>query len=717
MKDINTVKHFDTLEKLVQVLCKKTQNDDPKFFRILVAYYFTKLASMMRVSVNTHDKGKLPVNFYGINLASSGYGKGHATNIVEENVINEFKERYLENTFKIISEANLAKVANKRAVQSSSDPDDELERVTKEFEQAGELLFSFDSATTAAVKQMRHKLLMANAGSMNMEIDEIGSKLLGNVDVLTAFLELYDVGKIKPKLVKNTADNTRSKEIDGRTPANLLLFGTPSKLLDGGKTEAEFDTMLETGYARRCFFGYSKTGAQMEDLTPQEIYDRLTDKSSVTYLDDLSDELANLADIMNFEAVIEMTKDVSLLLFEYYGECKKKANQLSDYEEIKKAEMTHRYFKTVKLAATYAFIDGKEVMEEDHLYAAIKLVEESGEAFSQILTRDRAYAKLAHYIATVGREVTHVDLVEDLPFYRGSEAQKRELMTLAIAYGYKNNIIIKKNFTDGIEFLKGEALQEINTDRVIVSYSTELAANYHNDTVKFEEMDKLTQADGYHWTAHHLLDGYRKEENCISGFNLIVLDVDDGVSMDTAQLLLADYKYHMYTTKRHTAQDNRFRVVLPMSHTLKMDATEFKAFMANVFEWLPFGVDSQTNQRARKWLSHTGVSIFNDGELLDVLPFIPKTTKNEERKQIISDQQSLSNIERWFINNTGEGNRSNQLVKYALLLVDSGMDIDSIRNNVMALNSKLPNKLDETEVMSTILVSATRAMHKRDTES
>jgi hypothetical protein len=66
--------------------------------------------------------------------------------------------------------------------------DTSLAEVTKEYESLGKLAFSFDSGTTAAVKQMRHKLMMADIGAMNFEMDEIGSNLLGNVDVLGTFL-------------------------------------------------------------------------------------------------------------------------------------------------------------------------------------------------------------------------------------------------------------------------------------------------------------------------------------------------------------------------------------------------------------------------------------------------------------------------------------------------------------------------------------------------
>jgi len=717
MKNFDSIVYHPIANKLVNVLVQKTQSNNKLFFHILVAYYFAKLASMMRAKIATHDRGDIPVNLYAINLASSGEGKGHSTNIVEEKVINTFREVFLEDTFSVTAQLNLEKLAHKRAIKKNIDELVELENVKKEFKLLGNLAFSFDSGTTAAVKQMRHKLLMANAGSMNMEIDEIGSNLLGNIDVLNTFLELFDVGKVKQKLTKNTTENIRGEEITGKTPTNMMLFGTPAKLLNGSKVEEEFFTMLETGYARRCIFGYSKQSAKNTKLTPNEIYDMLTDNKANDFLLDLSNKLGNLADITNFNTFIQVSKSVSLLIIEYKLICEKLANSLSDYEEIQKAEISHRYFKATKLAGAYAFIDNSPSLTEDHLYNAIKLVEESGKSFKRLLTRERNYVKLANYIATVNKEVTHADIIEDLPFYKGPENQKREMMSLAIAYGYKNNIIIKKIITDGIEFLKGESLIETNINEMIISYSTKLASDYINNKAKFKELHKLTQLSNYHWVSHHLLDNYRKEDNVIPGFNMAVIDIDDGVSLDTAKLLLQNYKYLIYTTKRHTVNNNRFRIILPLSHTLTMDKDDFKEFIHNIYEWLPFDVDQQTDQRSRKWMTHNGNYFYNNGELLNALLFIPKTTKNEERKKIINNQQSLSNLERWFVSNTGSGNRSNQLIKYALMLVDSGMNIDSIQNNLLALNNKLSDKMDETEIMSTIMVTTSKAIHKRDINS
>jgi len=52
MKDFATLKHFEPAEKLVEVLMQKTQNTNPNFFRISVAYYFAKVASMMRCDID-----------------------------------------------------------------------------------------------------------------------------------------------------------------------------------------------------------------------------------------------------------------------------------------------------------------------------------------------------------------------------------------------------------------------------------------------------------------------------------------------------------------------------------------------------------------------------------------------------------------------------------------------------------------------------------------
>lgn len=707
------MQHHPVSEELVEILCSKTQNDNPLFFRVLVGYYFSLAASMMRCTIATHDRGDIPVNMYALNLSPSGTGKGFSTNIMENMVLNQFRDRFTEETFPLLAAQNLPKIANQRAQRKNTDPDEEIIRVEKEFEALGPLVFSFDSGTPPAVKQQRHKLLMADAGSLNLQIDEIGTNFVANLEVLATFLELYDVGSIKQKLIKSTSDQVRNEEIVGRTPTNMMLFGTPSKLLNGGKTEEELYSMLETGYGRRCFFGYSRASTKMINQTAEEVYDQLTQSGANVYLDTLSSKLERLADMINVNKRLTMTKDTSLIAIEYRLKCEQEAALMPEHEEIRKAELSHRYFKALKLAGAYAFIDNSMELTTEHLYQAIKLAEESGEAFSRLLSRERPWVKLAKYITSAGREVTQHDLMEDLPFYRGSIAHKSEMLGLAIAYGYKNNMIIKKAFSDGVEFLRGESLKKADLSKCIVAWSTDITEGYKPEYAPFDALTTLTQNPNFHWVSHHLKDGYRNEENAIPGFNLVVLDVDGGVRLEMVRKLMANHKYLLYTTKRHTDADHRFRLILPMNYELKLDAKDYKEFMSNVYESMPFKVDDGTNQRARKWMSHNGTFEYNDGELFDVLPFIPKTSKNESRKDLLRSQQSLDNLERWAMNNIGDGNRNNMLLRYAMILLDGGADFPMIQSKVSELNSKIPDKLDEAEIMTTIMVTVGKRMAQK----
>jgi len=723
MKPVIDMEYHTMTERLVKIMCDKTQNPNPQFFRVLVAYYFGVVASNMRCEVDTHDRGRIPINIYAINLGSSGTGKGYSTNIMEKQVLKGFRKRFLDETFELSAQESLPQLAVLRAKKKhDGDPDQELERAQREFNSLGPILFSFDSATAPAVKQLRHKFLMAKAGALSMQIDEIGSNLLAQMEPLITFLELYDIGEIKAKLIKNTGENLRVEEVPGTTPANAMLFGTEAKLLDGSKTEEEFISLLETGYARRALFGKSRP-VRAKKQTPEEVYALKTDKGSDDFLTELQAHFRGLADIENIRKVLSISKETTLELIDYEIGCREKADDMPEHMAIRKMELQHRYFKALKLAGAYAFVDGSSELTMAHLHNAIKLVEDSGAQCDEILTREMPFEKLAKHLGTLTREVTHAELMATLPYFKGGSTARNEMITLAIAWGYRNSIIIKKAFSDSIEFLRGESLQPTDMDKMIVAGSTNITENYQNTHVKFRNLHKMTQKAGYHWVSHHLNGGYRNEDNAIAGFNLIVLDVDKGVKLGMVRSVLKDYKYLIYTTKRHQTVDSdgvnlgdRFRVILPTNYILKLDAVEYKDFMSNVYESMPFQVDDQTNQRARKWMSHSeGTFEYNDGFTFDVLPFIPKTSKNEERVINLKSQAQMDALQRWVINNTGDGNRNNMLHKYSRILVDAGLEFNGIYQNIMDLNSKIIDKLTEEEIHKTILVSVQNAISKRGT--
>ena len=712
--------YFKPLEQIVDSIISRTGNSDRSFYRNLVNFYICQAASNMRVRVVSKGYGKIPVNFYAISLATSGYSKGFSSNIIIDEVMSDFRIEFTETTYPFISDYWLEKLATKISNKKGSDYDVELESVTKEFKNLGYFLFSFDSGTLAGVKQLRQKLLMGKIGALSFIADEIGSNILeaGVADIINGFLELFDMGKMGDKLLLSSKERKRIRQMYGNTPANMLLFGTPSKLFDGGAAEAKFRTLLTTGLSRRCFYAYSIETKKDFSKTPEEAYAELLDVGKRNVLKSYLSVFKGLADSVNYEAEIEMKHDVGVMLTAYKRTCEQNAQEFSEIEDEKKAELSHSYFKVMKLAGAYAFMDNSDVVTKAHLGAAIRCGIDSSKIFQEkIINQPKQHERLLSYLCSKSSPSTYADMARDLPFFPKAQNARNEIFTLAASQGYISNITLKHTIDNDIDLYTAEELTKTDLECITLSYSEKISRDYENISVDFNQLHKLTQSDGYHWLNHHLYDGKCSEAEVEPGFNIIVLDMDYGVDVDTAKIVLSDYYYHMYTTKRHSKEEQRFRVVIPMSHIVKLGAKEYTRFMRNVFAWLPFDVDEQTSQRSRKWLTNDGEYCYNEGNmLLDAHQFIPHTNKaialNETNTKIGNSPQ----LEKWFIREIQEGDegRNNILTRYAFVLVDSGMNQSNTINKVLSLNSKLPNPLAEIEIHSTISLSVAKKITKRD---
>lgn len=715
---IENTPHYKAMEELVDVLCHRTGNVNRDFFQAEVAYFLGLIPSSMRTTINSPERGKIPINIYSIALATSGFGKGHSVSLMEQ-VLSGFRDDYMHNTFYKLAETNLFNLAVNIAAAKGGDEAKELEALENDFKKQGHAPFLFDSGTGPAVKQLRYKLLLAGAGSINFQMDEIGSNLLGNNEVLNVFLELYDLGKIKPKLVKNTPDNERGIDIAGMTPANMLMFGANSKLFDGSKVEEEFYSALSTGYARRCFFGVGKSETKFATVNPEDVYNGLVSKNQSVALTKWQTYLQRFADPRYHGIELNVPKDVGIELTAYRLQCEAEANALPEHEEIKKAELSHRYFKSLKLAGVYAFLDESGDILETHLRQAIKVAEESGASFQKILKRERNFVRLAKYIADSPDNLTHADLVEDLPYYPTSTTARKEMMDLAMAWGVGNHVVITKNVVQSVEFFSGSTLQETDLNQLMFSMSDHFAYDYEPQKRSLEDLEKLFKAPDYHWCNHYFDGEHRAEEKVIPGFNMLVIDVDGNqfdkngkqtkheIKKEMVHDLLKDYTFATYTTKSHTDEEHRFRLIIPTNYILHLGKDDYKEFMDSFAMWLPFDSDTAANQRSRKWRTNplAEVHINRGPQVLDVLPFIPKTKANNEYVQQVADLGNLNNLERWFLNNMDIGSRNNTLLNYAMMLKDAGASFDEVEKKTLDLNKRSYAPLKQDELYSTVLKS------------
>lgn len=724
MIDLNNLPRHPLMESMVDDLCPNEEDYNRPFYRIMVGYFFAKMAASMRAVVNSPVIGEIPVTCFAVALAPSGFGKNTSVSAIERGSLKGFKNRFVTETMPIIADQNLYNLAVQKAVVSGRTEEEEQERMNKMYQNAGPYMFSAKKATASAIEQLRTKLLMAGIGSINLQIDEIGMNITDKfvMEGLTLFLELYDMGHTDAAMTRNTSDNLRVDDIDGFTPPCLLAFGTPTKLFDGSDSEKAFMQLLDTGYARRCIFAWGEKTDTTSELTDDQMYDMLLNKRTKGNVVTQNTHFYDLAEEYKANWSMEVQKPTGLLYIHYKRLCKDRLETIPVHEDIRRTEMEHRHWKALKMAGALAFVDEAVTVSEDHFLAAISMVEDSGEALKKVLNPEKPYVKLANYIAAANDPVTHADLYENLPFYKSGQTARNEMMNLASAWGYKNNVIIRKSFEDGIEFFEGESLKDTDLNDMIFSYSNHAAYNYTNDVgegpgnpVAFRDFDQLVAQPDLHWCNHEFENGHRSNDNTLLGFNMIVCDVDGEVSLNNAKDLLRDYEFMTYTTKRHTEKENRFRIMLPTSHVLYMGQEEYREFIENFFLWLPFESDPASKQRSKKWLTCENSTVFhNEGELLNILPFIPKTTKNSSYLESVKELGDLSNLERWFAQRMVTGDRNQQLIKYALMLFDkTNMDIITLQKKVLEFNNSLSNALSEEEITSTIMKTVAKKYGER----
>ena len=717
---INTGAYHPLQEEIVNMLMARTDNDSSGYFRVVTAFHFAEIASGMRCMVK--DKifapDPVPTNLYGCILMPSGAGKNFSNNILETKITHKFKNHFINNFLPTALESNIDKMAQQNSVILGQDLESCRQALYKESTQYGTLLYSFDSATTPAFKQARAKAQMCGAGSLNFVCDEIGTNLANCQEVVSVVLEMYDTGTCKSKLVKNTADNQRNAERFDSVPVNVLWFGTPASLLNSGKEEEDFIKLLEAGLARRMVMATGDK-CHLAKETPEEYIAKKLQKLDDSECEKIADSLEELSGILYYQQVISTDDEGTNILAYYRQYCLERADALPEQQAIEKAELINRTLKILKLAGIYAFIDKADIVSKENIISAIKLIEDSGKTLANILHREEPFIKLAKFLGNNKEEFTKADLMQRLPYFKNAKSvsAQQEMIDRACEWGYKNSIIIKKYNRANVQFIMGETLEETNLNELIISVSNHEAYNYVSKPFKFSNLKRLGSSDGYHWVNHYLtpdeqkpeLGNYRKEECIKPGFNMVVLDIDDG-SIPWTQEVLKDYYYVIYTTKRHQVDGkSRFRVIIPIKYKLSLDKDEYKQFMLNIFDSLPFSnIDVATAQRSKKWLSHAGTVLENTQNctLFDPRPYIPCTAQNQERIEKNKKYGNVDNIDRWFLQNTSTGNRNNMLFRYGKLLVDRGdLEPTVIEKKIKELNSKLDAPIAEDELKTTVLTS------------
>lgn len=708
------LKDMKWMDRMIEVLQNKAGGDaqTDHFYQTLINNKLSQISTNMRISFEYYDGGIIPANVYAFLLATSGASKGKTNSTLEELFFNEFKNDFLK-LFMDRAKASIDYLGEQRALSEGMPEDQAIALINKRFNDLPTFLYTYNDATEAGYKAIREKLTIASIGSTNIELDEIGINMHKIEEFLSSVLEAYDTGKLKQKLVK-----MESSQDATAVPSTFLSFGTGSTLLDGGDMEKKFTNMLRQGMARRCCFAYSDSVTTDEDILVE--FDALAvlraAKCSTDTADhnSISEKFRRLANDLNIGKIIKVPDHIWAQMLEYKHRCTIESAHLSEFDDLTRLNLLHSYWQLSKLMSIYAFIDGYSEVEQHHFDYALDYVLNSHKNFTNMIRRKSNFERIAEFICMSKKELTLFDLNDALPFYKsGNKQQKQEMLDLAQAYAATHHMVIKHTIKEGIEYFSGSMLEKSNLDQIILSTSSDITKSYSSLFGRWDDL-YLVPTSNTNYSAHHFMDGdegkgYRNGDNALKGFNLVILDVDNSVDIETAKAILEGQKYLICTTKNHKKDkdgitSDRYRIFLPVKYTLCLDTDEYKSFMSNIMDEFPINVDPACKDNARFYYGHSGAEYYyGEGELFDPTPYIQDTKGNEKRVATNKELADIGSLERWFLKRMSIGDRNDNLLKFALALVDDNVEFDEISERVHTLNNKLAEPITEREINSTVL--------------
>lgn len=167
---------------------------------------------------------------------------------------------------------------------------------------------------------------------------------------------------------------------------------------------------------------------------------------------------------------------------------------------------------------------------------------------------------------------------------------------------------------------------------------------YKNKNIKFEQLHRMVSSNYRQYSPFFFKDGTKKSENWNNeNQNILILDIDDGLTIDKAKEIFKCFKYFICTTKSHQKEKkglvcDRFRIILPIINNPIGD--DYFSYMRNLEKMFSF-IDVQVNTKTGAFLGFAKCEYwYNNGDLFDMDILRPVSIKKVEK--IINKQMPFN---------------------------------------------------------------------------
>lgn len=150
---------------------------------------------------------------------------------------------------------------------------------------------------------------------------------------------------------------------------------------------------------------------------------------------------------------------------------------------------------------------------------------------------------------------------------------------------------------------------------------------YKKESIEFSKLFRMFQSDYRQISPFDFMNNTKLGENWDnSRQNIVIFDIDDGLSIEDAKKRFERYSYFIYTTKSHQKDKkgltcDRYRIVIPAKNIPVGD--DYFEYMRTIEVIYPF-IDKQVNTKTGAFLGNADCEYwYNEGEEFDFDNFKP----------------------------------------------------------------------------------------------
>lgn len=350
-----------------------------------VNYKLSNIACQMHIKVDTGSGYKpTPINTYTLTLLNSGGGKNASLKL-----LNRF---FFEDSYKYIKSKVFPYY---KQIAFTRLEEDGIQRDLHSWVE------SISDSTVSGMYAFAETYNLCDFGALNIEVDEIGNAVTSKAELFEALLTPYDNGDFMP-VAKRSDPN--ALDIAG-LPVNLYAFGNKVRLFNGDNVEQGFLKLLDEGYGRRFIFIDDNSEPKL--LKPDELITQMKTSEKI-YQDrkNIREYIKSFVTATNFKRVLELDEEAK---YEYAVIKYESDMYLSEHKGLLpavQADISERWFKTVKLAGLYAFFDGNTKVTKQNMIEAYEVIKESSKVLSKLRRVKPTHERLLEQLLLEDKPVT-----------------------------------------------------------------------------------------------------------------------------------------------------------------------------------------------------------------------------------------------------------------------------------------------------------------------